>query len=655
MSRSDTNGNGQSKSTNSDQGTPRRRSRRSSSRNGASSNGSNADSSNISRTTPNTAKKSKGNDSKTLKIIPLGGLHEIGKNTCVFEYDDEIVLLDAGLSFPTEGMHGVNIVLPDITYLKENQHKIKGMIVTHGHEDHIGGIAFHLKQFNIPVIHGPRLAMALLQGKLEEAGVSDRTKIHTVGPRDVVQFGKHFKAQYIRNTHSMADSFTMAIETPVGTVIHSGDFKVDHTPVDGEYFDFQKIAEYGEKGVLCLISDSTNAEIPGNTPSERAVFPNLDREFNDAKGRLFVTTFASSVHRVSMILELAQKHKRDVFVVGRSMLNVIAHARNLGYIDAPDSLFKPLNMLKQCPDEKAMILTTGSQGEPMAALTRIANRSHRQIRIQKGDTVIFSSNPIPGNTISVVGTIDKLMMQGARVIYGKGKGLHVSGHGYQEDHKLMLALTRPKFFIPVHGEHRMLVKHAEMAYQLGVEEGNAAIVNNGDVVKLTADSMKVDGQVTSGIELVDASRTGIVERTVLKERQQLAEDGIITVSVAVNGQGQLLGDPSVNLRGVVTVKTSEQWERGVIQTVKQSLSDRWKEVIDDPNSPTPTVKWDGLQSRLEEDMRKFVRRELPKQYPVTVLMLQNIDGTATTAGNKAAGTTRKSGRRKRSLSTASAS
>ena len=599
-------------------------------------------------------------DEKVLKIIPLGGLHEIGKNTCVFEYDDEIVLLDAGLSFPTEGMHGVNIVLPDITYLKENQHKIKGMIVTHGHEDHIGGIAFHLKQFNIPVIHGPRLAMALLQGKLEEAGVSDRTKIHTVGPRDTVQFGKHFKAQYIRNTHSMADSFTMALETPVGTVIHSGDFKVDHTPVDGEFFDFQKIAEYGEKGVLCLISDSTNAEIPGNTPSERAVFPNLDREFNDAKGRLFVTTFASSVHRVSMLLELAQKHKRDVFVVGRSMLNVISHARNLGYINAPDSLFKPLNMLKQCPDEKAMILTTGSQGEPMAALTRIANRSHRQIRIQKGDTVIFSSNPIPGNTISVVNTIDKLMVQGARVMYGKAKGLHVSGHGYQEDHKLMLALTRPKFFIPVHGEHRMLVKHAEMAIASGVEEGNVAIVNNGDVIKLTAQSMKVDGKVTAGIELVDASRTGIVERGVLKERQQLAEDGIITISATVDGNGKLLGDPTINLRGVVTVKTQEQWERSAVLTVKKSLSERWKEVVDDPESANPTVKWDGLQSRLEEDVRRFVRRELPKQYPVAVLMLQHFDGAASSHHDKNGSSIddearRGPARRKRSLSTASAS
>ena len=615
------------------------------------------------RTNQKENKPNKSN-SKALKIIPLGGLHEIGKNTCVFEYDDEIVLLDAGLSFPTEGMHGVNIVLPDITYLKENQHKIKGMIVTHGHEDHIGGIAFHLKQFNIPVIHGPRLAMALLEGKLEEAGVRDRTVIHTVGPRDTVQFGKHFKAQYIRNTHSMADSFTMAIQTPVGTIIHSGDFKVDHTPVDGEFFDLQKIAEYGEQGVLCLISDSTNAEIPGNTPSERAVFPNLDREFSDAKGRLFVTTFASSVHRVSMLLELAQKHNRDVFVVGRSMLNVIAHARNLGYIDAPDSLFKPLNMLKQCPDNKAMILTTGSQGEPMAALTRIANRSHRQIKIHEGDTVIFSSNPIPGNTVGVVNTIDKLMQQGARVIYGKGKGLHVSGHGYQEDHKLMLALTRPKFFIPVHGEHRMLVKHAEMAYQSGVAEGNAAIVNNGDVIKLTPDSMKIDGKVTAGIELVDASRTGIVEHTVLKERQQLAEDGIITVSAAVNNQGELLGEPSVTLRGVVTNKNQEQWERSTIPVVKKSVRERFKEVVENPQSDRPTVNWTGLQSRLEEDLRRFVRRELPKQYPVAVLMLQHIDVDGSKSGRAKSDKSDKSepakrkgsdGRRRRSLSAASAS
>ncbi|MBO0348754.1 RNase J family beta-CASP ribonuclease, partial [Phormidium pseudopriestleyi FRX01] len=318
----------------------------------------------------------------TLKIIPLGGLHEIGKNTCVFEFDDEIILVDAGLAFPTDGMHGVNIVLPDMTYLRENCHKIKGMVVTHGHEDHIGGIAFHLKQFEIPVIYGPRLAMSLLEGKLEEAGVSDRTELRTVGPRDVVRFGKYFVVEYIRNTHSMADSFTVAINTPVGVVIHTGDFKIDHTPVDGEHFDLQRLAEYGEKGVLCLISDSTNAEVPGYTPSERSVYPNLDRVFSQAAGRILVTTFASSVHRLNIILDIAKKQGRTVAVVGRSMLNVIAHARNLGYIKCEDSLFQPLHAIRSLPDEKVLILTTGSQGEPMSALTRIANGEHRKIKIR---------------------------------------------------------------------------------------------------------------------------------------------------------------------------------------------------------------------------------------------------------------------------------
>jgi ribonuclease J len=270
-----------------------------------------------------------------VKIIPLGGLHEIGKNTCVFEYNDEIFLLDAGLAFPTDEMHGVNIVLPDVTYLRENRHKIKGMIVTHGHEDHIGGIAFHLKQFDIPVIYGPRLAMAMLEGKLEEAGVRDRTELRSVRPRELVRIGSSFIVEFIRNTHSIADSFTVAIHTPLGVIIHTGDFKFDHTPVDGEHYDIQRLAEHGEKGVLCLISDSTNSEVPGHTPSERSVYPNLDRIFMQAKGRVLVTTFASSVHRINMILELAQKHNRVVSVVGRSMLNVIAHARNLGYIKCP--------------------------------------------------------------------------------------------------------------------------------------------------------------------------------------------------------------------------------------------------------------------------------------------------------------------------------
>ncbi|HEY9645302.1 MAG TPA: RNase J family beta-CASP ribonuclease, partial [Chroococcidiopsis sp.] len=367
--------------------------------------------------------------SPALKIIPLGGLHEIGKNTCIFEINDEIVLLDAGLAFPTDGMHGVNIVLPDTTYLRDNRHKIKGMIVTHGHEDHIGGIAFHLKQFDIPVIYGPRLAMALLGDKLEEAGVSDRTELRTVRPRDMVRIGNSFLVEYIRNTHSIADSFSVAIHTPVGVVIHTGDFKFDHTPVDGEYFDIQRLAEHGEKGVLCLISDSTNSEVPGHTASERSVFPNLDRAFSQAQGRLLLTTFASSVHRINMVLELAKKHGRSVAVIGRSMLNLIAHARRLGYIKCEDDLFVPLNAVNKLPEKNVLILTTGSQGEPMAAMTRIANQEHKQVKIRPGDTVIFSANPIPGNTIAVVNTIDKLMMQGATVVYGRDRGVHVSGHG----------------------------------------------------------------------------------------------------------------------------------------------------------------------------------------------------------------------------------
>ncbi|CAA9224278.1 Ribonuclease J (endonuclease and 5' exonuclease) [uncultured Coleofasciculus sp.] len=555
-----------------------------------------------------------------LKIIPLGGLHEIGKNTCVFEINDEIVLIDAGIAFPNDEMHGVNIVLPDMTYLRENRHKIKGMIVTHGHEDHIGGIAYHLKQFDIPVIYGPRLAMALLQGKLEEAGVVDRTVLKSVGPRDMVRIGNSFVAEFIRNTHSISDSFTIALHTPVGVVIHTGDFKVDHTPVDGEHFDFQRLAEHGEKGVLCLLSDSTNAEVPGNTPSERSVYPNLDRIFAQAPGRLLVTTFASSVHRVNMILELAQKHKRVVSVVGRSMLNVIAHARNLGYINCPDNLFEPLHAVSNLPPEKVLILTTGSQGEPLAAMTRIANGEHRQIKIRQGDTVVFSANPIPGNTIAVVNTIDKLMIQGASVVYGRDKGIHVSGHASQEDQKLMIALTRPKFFVPVHGEHRMLIQHAKMAQNMGIPAENTVIINNGDVVSVSEESIGVTAKVPSGIELVD--RSGVVHDTVLKERQQLAEDGVVTVAAAVSWEGELLAKPEIHLRGVVSSVEKSLLQRLVDRAIERTLSDRWTEFAKSFNGSEIDVDWVGLQVQIEGDLKRLARRELQSS-PLVVFLLQS--------------------------------
>ena len=577
---------------------------------------------------------SKNGTAPTLKIIPLGGLHEIGKNTCIFEFNDEMILLDAGLAFPTESMHGVNIVLPDMTYVRENRHKIKGMIVTHGHEDHIGGIPFHLKQFDVPVIYGPRLAMALLEGKLDEAGVANRTELRTVGPRDMVRVGTSFFVEFIRNTHSIADSFTVAIHTPVGVVIHTGDFKIDHTPVDGERFDLHRLAEYGEKGVLCLMSDSTNSEVPGFTPSERSVAPNLDRIFAQAPGRLMVTTFASSIHRLQIVLDLAKKHNRLVSVVGRSMLNVIAHARNLGYIKCEDALFLPLHAIRSLPAEKVLILTTGSQGEPMSAMTRIANGEHRQLKIRPGDTVVFSANPIPGNTIAVVNTIDKLMIQGANVIYGREKGIHVSGHGCQEDQKLMISLTRPKFFLPVHGEHRMLVQHAKTAQSVGIPAENMVIINNGDVVELTENSIRKADKVPSGLELVDSSRSGVVQDRVLKERQQLAEEGVVTVAAAIDWNGQLAAEPELHLRGVVSSVERGILQKWVSETIEDLLSDRWGEFAKPTGDAEVEVDWAGLQVLLERELQRMLRRELQSSPLLVFLMQTPKEGQVKAAGRR---------------------
>lgn len=563
---------------------------------------------------------SKNETATAIKIIPLGGLHEIGKNTCVFEYNDEIVLLDAGLAFPTDEMHGVNIVLPDVTYLRENRHKIKGMIVTHGHEDHIGGIAYHLKQFEIPVIYGPRLAMAMLEGKLEEAGVRDRTELRSVRPREIVRIGSGFIVEFIRNTHSISDSFTVAIHTPLGVIIHTGDFKFDHTPVDGEFFDLQRLAEHGEKGVLCLISDSTNSEVPGHTPSERSVYPNLDRIISGATGRVLVTTFASSVHRINMILELAQKHKRVVSVVGRSMLNLIAHARNLGYIKCPDNLLQPLQSIRQVPEENVLILTTGSQGEPMSAMTRISRGEHPHLKIRPGDTVVFSANPIPGNTIAVVNTIDRLMMQGAKVIYGREQGIHVSGHGCQEDQKLMIGLTRPKFFLPVHGEHRMLVKHSQTAQSMGIPPENMVIINNGDVVELSEDEIRVAGQVPAGIELVDTSGCGIVNGQVLQERQRMAEEGIITIATAIDWNGKLIAKPEIHIRGVVTSIERSLLQKWVQERMEEMLRDRWSTFAQSFDGQQVDVDWAGLQTYLERELQRAIRRELQSQPTLTLLI-----------------------------------
>ncbi|WP_413324147.1 RNase J family beta-CASP ribonuclease [Synechococcus sp. MIT S9503] len=561
----------------------------------------------------------------TLRVIPLGGLHEIGKNTCVFEYGEDLLLVDGGLAFPTEGMHGVNVVLPDTSFLRENQKRIRAMIVTHGHEDHIGGISHHLKHFNIPVIYGPRLALSLLSGKMEEAGVTGRTTLQTVSPREVVKVSQHFTVEFIRNNHSMADGYSLAIKTPVGTVIFTGDFKFDHTPVDGEHFDVERLAHYGDQGVLCLFSDSTNAEVPGFCPPERSVFPNLDRHIASAEGRVIVTTFASSIHRVSMVLELALKHGRKVGLLGRSMLNVIGKARELGYMRAPDELFVPIKQINNVSDRETLLLMTGSQGERLAALSRISRGEHPQVKVKSSDTIIFSASPIPGNTISVVNTIDRLMILGAKVVYGKGEGIHVSGHGFQEDQKLMLALTRPKFFVPVHGEHRMLVRHAETGHSMGVPIDNTLILGNGDVVELTADSIRRGDPVKCGIELLDQSRNGIVDARVLKERQQMAVDGVVTILTAISTDGAMVAPPRVNLRGVVSTADSRKLSLWTEREIKWVLENRWKQLSRNTGGKAPDVDWIGVQREVEIGLGRRMRRELQIE-PMILCLVQPAPG-----------------------------
>ncbi len=570
--------------------------------------------------------RSKSN-TPALRVIPLGGLHEIGKNTCVFEYGDELMLVDAGLAFPSDGMHGVNVVMPDTTFLKENQRRIKGMIVTHGHEDHIGGISHHLKHFNIPIIYGPRLAMSMLRGKMEEAGVSDRTTIQTVNPRDVVKVGQHFSVEFIRNTHSICDSFSLAVTTPVGTIIFTGDFKFDHMPVDGEQFDIERLVHYGEKGVLCMFSDSTNAEVPGFCPSEKTIYPSLEKHIAEAKERVILTTFASSVHRVTMILELAMKHGRKVGLLGRSMINVIAKARDIGYMKCPDDLFVPIKQIRDLPDRETLLLMTGSQGEPLAALSRISRGEHQHVRLKTTDTVIFSASPIPGNTISVVNTIDRLMKLGAKVVYGKGENIHVSGHGFQEDQKLMLALAKPKFFVPVHGEHRMLVCHGKSAQTMGVPKDNILIIENGDVVELTSNSIQKGDPVKAGVELLDNSRNGIVDARVLKERQQLAGDGVVTVLAPISTDGKMVAPPRVNLRGVVTTAEPRKMSMWTEREISWVLENRWKQLSRQTGPNNFEVDWIGVQREIENGLSRRMRRELQVEPLILCLVQPAPSGT----------------------------
>lgn len=532
-----------------------------------------------------------------LKIIPLGGLHEVGKNITVFEYEDEIIVVDCGLSFPEDDMLGIDLVIPDITYLQKNVDKIKGLIITHGHEDHIGSVPYVLKQINIPV-YAPRLAMGLIRNKLEEHKILRSSKLIEVMQGETITLGKNFKVEFIRSTHSIPDSVMLAIKTPVGTILHTGDFKVDYTPIDGKIMDLGRIAELGNEGILALMSDSTNAERKGFTMSESSIGPVFDNLFDGCTKRIVVATFASNVHRVQQIVNSAVKYKRKIAVCGRSMINMINTARELGYIDCPEDLFIDIDMMSTYNDEQLVIITTGSQGETMSALTRMAAGDHRKVKITPNDLVIISANPIPGNEKLVSKVIDDLMQIGAEVVYSALADVHVSGHACQEEQKLIFALAKPKFFIPVHGEYRQLIAHAETAQSMGIPAKNIVLMENGRVVELSEDEIKLAGMVPNGRVLVDGLGVGDVGNIVLRDRQHLSQDGLIVIVLTMDSStGEVVAGPDVISRGFVYVRESENLMDEVKSVVRHEIKKCEEKEIRD---------WSTIKSTVRENLRDYI-------------------------------------------------
>jgi ribonuclease J len=491
-----------------------------------------------------------------VSIIPLGGLGEIGKNMTAIEFNREIIVIDAGLMFPDEDMLGIDLVIPDISYLTENKEKVKGIILTHGHEDHIGALPYVLKQMNVP-IYGTKLTLGLAKVKFEEHGMMKEVNSNCVKAGQQIKLG-NFTVEFIHVNHSIADVVALAVHTPVGIILHTADFKFDHTPVDGKPTDFRRLAELGDTGVLVLLSDSTNVEREGYTPSEKELSKTFEELFLQAPGRILVATFASNIHRIQQIIDTAFKHERKVALVGRSMVNVASIAMELGYLRVPDGLMIELDDIDRYPANMVTIITTGSQGEPMSALSRMATSDHKKISIIPGDTVIISASAIPGNEKMVARTINRLFKQGATVIYESVSGIHVSGHASQEEQKLMINLVKPKFFIPVHGEYRHLVQHARLAVAMGMESERVVIAEIGDVVEIGKNKIRVAGKVASGKIFVDGLGVGDVGNIVLRDRKQLSQDGILIVVVTIDkNNGQILAGPDIVTRGFVYVRESE--------------------------------------------------------------------------------------------------
>lgn len=537
-----------------------------------------------------------------VKIIPLGGTNEIGKNMTVIEYKDEIIVVDSGLKFPDDDMLGIDVVIPDITYLVKNQDKIKGIFITHGHEDHIGALPYVLKQINVPV-YATKLTAALINLKLTEHRIQDVVTVNIVKAKDVIKLDK-MSVEYIKVNHSIADACALAIHTPLGAVVHTGDFKIDYTPVDGEVIDLQRFAELGKRGVLALLCDSTNVEREGFTISESSVGDSFKRIFHGVQGRIIISTFASNIHRIQQIIEAGIAAGRKIAVSGRSMENIIPIAIDLGYITIDEKHLISIDDVKKYPDNQIVIVTTGSQGEPMAALSRMANNMHRKIQVKQGDTVVFSSSPIPGNEKPIFRTIDKLAQLGAEVVYGKLEAIHVSGHACKEEIKLMHTLTKPRNLIPVHGEYRMLREHRDLGMRLGLSGNNIVIPENGDVIEVFRKGIKKVGTVNSGHVLIDGLGVGDVGRIVLRDRKHLSEDGIITVVVTMEKEsGLVVAGPDIITRGFVYVKEAEALMDSSRKVVMDALSECEDKHIRDWNILKNIIK-DTLKNHLFEKTKR---------------------------------------------------
>ena len=547
-----------------------------------------------------------------VQIIPLGGLGEIGKNMTAFRYGDDMILIDAGLMFPEDDMLGIDLVIPDISYLIENQDKLKGIFLTHGHEDHIGALPYVMKQIDCPV-YGTALTLGILEGRLKENGVSSEN-CRIIKPGDKITAGA-FKLDFIRVNHSIPDAIAIAINTPIGTIIHTGDFKIDHTPVDGQVTEFNKFAEYGDRGVLALLADSTNAERPGFTPSEKMVGKTFDDEFRYAKNRIIVATFSSNVHRIQQVIDAALKYDRKVAVIGRSMVNVVNIAKELGYLKAPEGEIIDIDETHNYTPDKIVIITTGSQGEPMSALTRMAMNDHKKVDIMPGDTVIISATPIPGNEKLVSRTIDHLYKLGADVIYEKSNGVHVSGHASQEEIKLMHNLVRPKFFIPVHGEFRHLIKHANLAQSSGMPKENIVIAENGSVIELTKNSIGINGKVPAGKVLVDGLGVGDVGNIVLRDRRQLSQDGIMIVVVTIDKENcHVVSGPDIVSRGFVYVREAE----GLMDEAKDKVQLALEKCEENGVS-----EWSAIKSTVRDSLGRFLY-ERTRRRPMILPIIMEI-------------------------------